>query len=236
MQSNRGIVNQLLATRFLGRIGEVLLLLFIVNFVFGVLPVQLANPAWQEKFGALFRSSTLLPLMGCALIFLCEGQARATSPPLFPLRRIQKLAPLAALGFLLLIPLQINSMYVQIRNSDNEAQKTIRDVERQLNVIRSMNSLADLEQIYKNLPSLIQPTPGLSLVEIRARLLNRGENELARLRIEANNAKSEMIRKAVADGIRDSLLCLIYAIAFYGIRTLDKSVITAASDQASSPD
>lgn len=236
MQSNRGIVNQLLATRFLGRIGDALILLFLVNIGFGLFPLRLTNPAWQETFGLLFRSSSLFALLGCALIFLCESQPRVSSPPLFPLRRIQKLAPLAALGFLLLIPLQINSMYLQIRDSDNAAQKTIRQVERQVNLIRSLNSLAEFQQFTKNLPPQLQPMPGASLIEARSRLVDRGEDELARLRIAANKAKSDMVRKAVPDAIRDSLACLIYAFAFYGIRTLDKAVITAAADQISSGD
>lgn len=231
MQSDRGITNRYLAARFLGRIGEALIFLFLVNTLFGVLPLQLFNAGWQERFAYLFRSSSFFPLLGSALIFLCESQARSAGPPFFPLRRIQKFAPLAALGFLLLIPVQINAVYTQIRDSDNEAQRTIRQVDRQVNALRGVNSLPQLQQILSRVSPDLRPQPGESIVEIRARLVDRGESELARLRIAANNAKREAVKKGVPDCIRDFLICLIYSIAFYGIRALDKSLLLSSIDK-----
>ncbi|MFN7899635.1 MAG: hypothetical protein ACK5N0_08230 [Synechococcaceae cyanobacterium] len=231
MQSDRGITNRYLAARFLGRIGEALIFLFLVNTLFGVLPLQLFNAGWQERFAYLFRSSSHFPLLGSALIFLCESQARSVGPPFFPLRRIQNLAPLAALGFLLLIPVQINAIYTQIRDSDNQAQRTIRQVDRQVNTLRNVNNLDQLQQLMSRVSPDIPLQPGESIVEIRARLVDRGETDLARLRIAANNAKRNAIKKAVPDCIRDAMICLIYAIAFYGVRTVDKSLLLSSIDK-----
>jgi hypothetical protein len=163
--------------------------------------------------------------MAAALIYLCESQAKSLSPPIFPLKRIQKLAPLAAIGFLLLIPLQINSIYLQIRNSDNEAQRTIRQVERQVAAFRAISDVSELQQITQNLPPAVRPAPGISLVEARSLLVDRGETELARLRILSSKAKGETIKRAVPDAIRDALICLIYAVAFYGLRSINFSMI-----------
>jgi hypothetical protein len=225
MQPSRGLVGRQLSARFLGRIGEALAFLFIVNILFGLFPIQLTNPGWQERTAFLIRSLSVYPLLAAALIFLCENQAKSLSPPIFPLKRIQKLAPLAALGFILLIPLQTNSIYLQIRNSDNEAQKTIRQVERQVAAFRAITNAAELQQITQNLPPIVRPAPGISLVEARSLLVDRGETELARLRILANNAKSEMIKRGVPNGIRDALICLIYSVAFYGLRFINFSMI-----------
>ena len=221
MQSDRRITNRYLSARFLGRTGEALIFLFLVNVAFNVFPLQLSDSGWQERFAYIFRTTSFFPLLGSSLIFLCEIQARsAGGPPFFPLRRIQRLAPVAALGFLMLIPLQINSVYTQIRDSDNEAQRSIRQVERQVNTISGIKSFPELQQILSRIPPDLQPQSGQSIAEIRVRLVDRAETELARLRIAANTAKRRAIEKAVPDSIRDLLMCLIYFIAFYGIRTL----------------
>ena len=225
MQHSRGLVGRQLAARFLGRIGEALAFLFIVNILFGLFPLQLTNPGWQQRVAFLIRTSSIYPLMAAALIFLCEHHAKSLSPPIFPLKRIQKLAPLAALGFILIIPLQTNSIYLQIRNSDNEAQRTIRQVDRQVAAFRAISSVSELQQITQNLPPIVRPAPGISLVEARSLLVDRGETELARLRILANKAKSEAIKRAVPDAIRDALTCLIYAVAFYGLRSINFSML-----------
>lgn len=225
MQSTRGLIGRQLAARFLGRIGEALAFIFIVNILFGLFPLQLSNPGWQERIAFLVRSLSVYPLMAAALIYLCESQAKSLSPPIFPLKRIQKLAPLAAIGFVLLIPLQINSIYLQIRNSDNEAQRTIRQVERQVAAFRAISDVSELQQITQNLPPAVRPAPGISLVEARSLLVDRGETELARLRILSSKAKSETIKRAVPDAIRDALICLIYAVAFYGLRAINFSMI-----------
>jgi len=137
-----------------------------------------------------------------------------------PLQRIQKLAPLAALGFLLLIPLQINASWSQIRTADVEAQKTIRSVERRIASVRSAARSADLRQLSQGLPADWQPLPEESLSVNRARLLGRVEPELARLRNTASRNKNAAIQKRLQDGLRDVLLSLIYAWAFLGLRPI----------------
>jgi hypothetical protein len=225
MQPTRGLIGRQLAARFLGRIGEALAFVFIINILFGLFPLQLTSPGWQERVAFLLRTLAVYPLLAAALIFLCENQAKSLSPPIFPLRRIQKLAPLAAIGFVLIIPLQTNSAYTQIRNSDNEAQKTIRQVERRVTEFTAISSLSELQQITQNLPPGVRPAPSIPLIEARALLVDRGESELARLRILSNRAKSDTIKRAVPDLIRDGLICLVYAIAFYGLRHINSSVI-----------
>jgi hypothetical protein len=225
MQPTRGLIGRQLAARFLGRIGEALAFLFIVNILFGLFPLQLANPGWQERVAFLLRTFSVYPLIAAALIFLCENQAKSLSPPIFPLKRIQKLAPLAAIGFILIIPLQASSVYTQIRNSDNEAQKTIRQVERRVTVFKAIANVSDLQQVIQTLPPSVRPDSGLPLIEARSLLVERGESELARLRIMSNRAKSETVKRAVPELIRDALICLIYAIAFYGLRHINFSTI-----------
>jgi hypothetical protein len=210
----------LLSSRVLGRLGSALILLFIINTLFGLLPLQLLNPAWQLSLADLLRTTAPFALLGSALIYLDERSRGMDNSTLLSLRRIQKLAPLAALGFLLLIPLQINATWVQIRHADSEAQKTIRSVERRIKAVQAVGSRAELLEISRGLPPDWQPLAEESLSVNRSRLLGRVYPELARLRTLANTNKSATIQKQLQDGLRDLLLSLIYAAAFYGLRPM----------------
>ncbi|MEB3362220.1 MAG: HpsJ family protein [Synechococcaceae cyanobacterium] len=207
-----------LTGRFLGRLGEALILIFIVNTLFGLFPLQLTNPGWQSNVAYLVRTSSVYPLVGSALIFLGESKSRPPSPSIFPLKRIQRLAPVVAAGFLLLIPLQTNSILTQIRNSDSLAQRAVRQLDRQVNTFRSISSLEQLQRITMSLPPDLRPAPGESLAEGRRRLVAQGESELTQMRISAEKAKREVTNKGILDSIRDGLNCLIYALAFAGLR------------------
>ena len=218
MESNRGMPSRQLTGRFLGRLGEALILIFIVNTLFGLFPLQVANPGWQSKVAYLVRASSVYPLVGSALIFLSESKSRPLSPSFLTLKRIQWLAPVVAAGFLLLIPLQTNSIFEQIRDSNNLALRAVRALDRQVNSFRSISSLEQLQQITKNLPPELRPAPGESLAEGRRRLVTQGESELTQMRINAEKSKREVTNKGVLDAIRDGLTCVIYALAFAGLR------------------
>lgn len=215
MSSSRA--DHLLTNIFLGRLGLALILLFVVNSLFGLFPLQLLDPAWQLRVADLLRTTAPFTLLGSALIYLCEAQG-GDPPSLLPLRRIQKLAPLAALGFLLLIPLQVQASWIQIRSADAEAQKTIRSVERRIDSVRTITSSSELLAISKGLPPDWQPLAGASLEVNRDRLLTRVEPELPRLRTLTSKNKDAAIQKRLQDGLRDLLLSLIYVVSFYGLR------------------
>ena len=213
-------VNRTLTNHFLGRFGGALLLLFLINTVFGLLPLQLRDPAWQLRIADLLRTTTPFALLGTALIVLCEAFDGKATPAWFTAKRLQRLAPLAALGFVLLIPLQINASWVQIRNADAEAQKTIRGVERRVAAVRAAASAEQLLELTQGLPPDWQPVPSDSLAVNRSRLLGRVEPELARLRTTAEANKSAAIQKRLQDGLRDLLLNVVYAAALFGTDTL----------------
>lgn len=210
--------DRLLSSRFLGRLGLALILLFLVNSLFGLLPFKPFSAAWQLRVADLLRTTAPFTLLGAALIYLCEGPLQGDPAPLFPLQRIRRLAPLAALGFALLIPLQISASYLQIRDADIAAQKTIRSVQRRINEVRSVASDTGLLELSQGLPVDWQPLADASLDSNRARLLGRVEPELARLRTIASNNKNTAIQQSLRDGLRDLLLSLIYAVAFFGLR------------------
>lgn len=201
----------------LRRLGQALLLIFIVNALFGLLPLQLTTPAWQLRVSELLLTTAPFTLLGTALLFLSERHMSSLAKPLLSAKRIRKLARPVTIGFLLLIPLQVTAIWTQIRSADFEAQKTIRVVESRVNTVRSVASSADLLRLSAGLPADWQPRTNGSLAENRARLLARIEPELAKLRTNAAQRKRMLIQLGLKDGTSNLLLLLIYAWAFQGV-------------------
>jgi hypothetical protein len=180
--------------------------------------LQLTNPAWQLRVTTLVLTTAPFTLLGTAILFLSERHMSSLAKPWLSAKQIRKLARPVTIGFLLLIPLQVNAIWSQIRTADFEAQKTIRAVQRRADVVKTVSSSTDLLRVSAGLPPDWQPLPKASLSENRQRLLARIEPELARLRTTVDQRKLQAIQLGLKDGTSNLLLALIYAWAFEGVR------------------
>ena len=186
MLTKTGQSNQQLPAQILGGIGEALILIYSVNILFSIFPLKLSDPIWQSQVATLLRSTSLFLLIGIALIFVCEYLNKSIKLFYFPSRRIQPLAVFAAIGFLLLIPVQCSSVYIQIRNSDNQAKLEIRQADRRISAFRAVPNLNQLRDMAKDIPPGWQYDGSVSFEDNRSRLISTSEDQLARLRIMAS--------------------------------------------------
>lgn len=205
-------------TYSLRRLGLALLALFLVNTLIGLLPLQLTTAAWQLRVIDLVLSTAPFTLLGTALLLIGERHMSRQARPLLPFKLLRKLARLAALGFLLLIPLLIHGIWTQIRSADVAAQATIRGLERRVNAVRSAGSSSELVTLSAGLPADWLPRANDTLAQNRARLLGRVEPELARLRTNVDQRKRDAIQVGLKEGSKNVLLALIYAWSLAGIR------------------
>lgn len=223
----------------LRRIGLALLALFVANNVIGLLPLEVTTPAWQLRAIDLLLSTAPFTLLGIALLFLSERHtSRSTVPPLSA-KRLCGLSRMASIAFLLLIPVLFNAIWTQIRTADFAAQATIRQLERRVKEVRAVGSSSELITLSTGLPADWQPQPAASLAQNRSRLLARVEPELARLRTNVEQRKSQAIQEGLKDGGKNALLALIYAWALGGIRHrlgLPESFDDSAMDHEESDD
>ena len=202
----------------LRRLGLALLALFVVNTLFGLLPLELTQAAWQLRAIDLLLTTAPFTLLGAALLLLSERHMHRRAQPLLSAKLLRKLARLASIGFLLLIPLLINAVWTQIRTADVAAQATIRSLERRVNGVRSAGSGSELITLSAGLPAAGQPRANDSLAVNRARLLGRIEPELAKLRTNVDQRKNQAIQVGLKEGSKNALLALIYAWAMASIR------------------
>jgi len=212
---------RLLASRF-QVFGCCLLLAYGLLVIRAALPVQLLNPAWQVAATSVLVDQAPIALVGLALLYLAEF----LDPDNFRLQArvawMGRLAILASLGFLLLVPLRAYNIWSLPRAVDSAQERRIDNasarLDRMRRAVRTASSKEDLTAQWRELsipalPAALQAQP---LPVIRAQL-NRtftqmeASLEQQRQQVQSKNAPTQTM--ALANG-RQMLASLFYALAF----------------------
>jgi hypothetical protein len=128
--------------RSLGLLALVLVLFFALQLVGALLPFQPLDPAWQWRFSKAVVSGATLPLLALALL-LIAGQLDPVDPLLKQRRRLfSQLAVAAAIGFLLLLPLQLSAGLRQQQAAGSAQLQRIVGAEQKLASLRKATAAA----------------------------------------------------------------------------------------------
>jgi hypothetical protein len=172
-----------MSVRSLGQLALALTILFLSVLVGAMFPLQPFDPIWQARFIPALINIATLPLIALALLRI--GTVLAPQDPYLKRRRIQyeQLAIAAALGFILLIPLQITSnIRLQLRNVTEQTQR-INAIESRLSAVRQAVDEA------KNSADLNARLRGLRFVDLADTEVTK---PLPELRKEVNTAFARM--------------------------------------------
>jgi hypothetical protein len=152
---NNGPIDQLSVARVSGSdllmaVGKGLFLVFLGYAIVDSLPFQLLSPNWQLRFVARLLSLGSIPLVGFACVHLAAILNPANSLYRQSLVKVRQWAVAAAIGFLLLIPLQGFATWRTYTDAKANQQTLIRQANRRVaplkRVIESATSTADLQQ------------------------------------------------------------------------------------------
>jgi hypothetical protein len=210
----------LLSAPGLGVVALVLFVLFASLVAPALFPLQLLDPAWQLRLAGTLINTAAFPLLGLALL-----QIAAELGPHDPLlknraRLCSQLAVAAALGFLLLLPLQTLAG-LQTSRSLNQAQATrIQGAEAKLKALRQVVAGAasndDLNQQLQKLngpvlgpADIAQPLPLLK-AQVAA-VLDQAALQISRER-EASQPRTPLL--LLPDLLRKALASLALALGF----------------------
>ena len=149
-ESSRYCTPVLLSAPGLSVVALVLFVLFASLVAPALFPLQVLDPAWQLRLAGTLINTAAFPLLGLALL-----QIAAELGPHDPLLKSRaslcsQLAVAAALGFLLLLPLQTIAGLRTSRTVNNAQAARIQGAEAKLKVLRQAvagaTSNADLNQ------------------------------------------------------------------------------------------
>lgn len=141
-----------------GRLSAVAITLFCVFIatVLGqVLPLQLLDPVWQLKFAGALINNAPLALVGLA--FLHVATRLEPGNPLLAerLSTLARLAQITALGFLLLVPLQLMAVGQTLKAHQNVQNRQLIIAERRIaDVRRAINGATTVGQLQAELVRL----------------------------------------------------------------------------------
>lgn len=226
--SSSGISNSSISTSstsmgpLLHALALVLLAVFLISVLTALFPLQLLSAEWQLGLVAALINNANLALVAGLLIPL--GYAFDLSSERLRRRRalVRSWALAAAIGFLLLIPVQILSGWNYYQAVANRFEnQSDRSVKRLASVRDAISSAPSQEELQKRMIALLGPRAVLSplqqrlpLPELRQQLIQQTELASTQLqrRLEVQNRlKPDRVLK---ESLRLIALAITYAIGF----------------------
>lgn len=212
--------------RRLGVIAIALFVLYVASVLARIIPVRLFLPSWQLDFAAALIDAGPTALLGLVLIHLAHHIDPHNAGLQARRRRAANLAIAAALGFLLLIPLDIYAVWAGLKNLQLTRTRVEADATRKVaqfrQVIDAASTPADLQQRLATIgvPPLKPADLRQPLPQLKQRLLeniDRAEANLASRRADSGAVFREgtwsVLQSALKLGVSSLALALAFAAA-----------------------
>ncbi len=208
--------------RLLAVLSIVLLVVFLASVLSTALPPRLLDPQWQLALVAALINSAYLALMGALLLPLAVWVDPGNQRLRARRNALRRWALAAALGFLLLVPLQGLAGWRLYSTVKGSRQEQLSQASQKLADLRqAISSATSHQQLQARVQLLFGPNAGLSpserrtpIGELRPMLLARAEQASRQLmqQIEAQAAiKPDQLLK---ESLRITISALAYAIGF----------------------
>jgi hypothetical protein len=197
-----------------------LFIVFLAILLAAMLPLEILDSRWQVKVISALLGSASLPLVGVVLILFANFIDEGVSPFGSKISLFRRLAGFAAIGFLLLIPLQITAGSRLLNQQSGNEVTQLKTLQRAADAIRLANSEADLKTALRQLPgapSNLDRPLAAPLPQIKNALISRLDPAIKRLQTQVDEAKQNRLQQALGIWIRDAGMAAGYAIGFSGL-------------------
>ncbi|MCS5700115.1 hypothetical protein NZK32_13810 [Cyanobium sp. FGCU-52] len=211
----------LLLARQLRVFGIVLLVLYGANCLSDILPLQLLNPLWQIGVANSLVNNAGIAGTGVILLHLANYVDQDTGSALALRKTIAGLSTMAALGFLLLIPLQISAVTRGLLNVRVSLAQQVKSIDQQANRFRTeISNAATAPELEARMVAISGPVPGPEdlrrpLPELKQSLLKLVDLESTRLKGNISSVSLRDETWALAEQtLRLSISALALALGF----------------------
>ena len=201
-------------------VGYALILVFLAQLVAALFPVALLQPQWIVRMSATLRGTASLPLLGTVLLLLANMIDGSVSPSSRQLTLIRRIATLAAIGFLLLIPLQSYGTVRTINAQVQERQGQLKQVVSAANQLQNAKTEQELREAIRAIPGgeqLANRPLGADVQTVKTFLLERIRPTVKRLENQLKENQSKALQNLVIPLLRDGVISLAYALGFAGM-------------------
>lgn len=207
-------------TRSLGPLAVCFFVVFATIVAGSALPPQLLDPAWQLRLSSTLINTALLPLVALALVQIASVLDPKDQQLKERRRQYSRLAVIASIGFLFLVPLDVSAVLRQQNSQLKDQAGRIASSEHRLAALRlALKDSGTREQLIQrlrliNAPILAPADQTSSLPEIKAKLgpiLDQAQNEITRQRASLPTLP---IAALLPDILRNSIASLALAAGF----------------------
>ncbi len=205
------------AARFTFWVGVSLVGVFLLPLI-NLAPARFTDPAWQLNLISLLMSNGVWSLVGALLI--CLSRLLNQNDRMIRNRALQirNLASWVALGWVLLIPLQLFLSTRLINTLSGREIGEIQNVQRVSRLISRANSEDDLRAALTQIPNQ-SPMPRLtvSLDVAKTNILGQMQRNLNAAKSRQEQRSSQRWQTWLKEAFRNSIQCLILAFGFLAI-------------------
>jgi len=203
----------------LDRVAVVLIGIYIILFIAAVIPPNISDPRWAITILDSLRAVAYLPLIGGALILFANHLDRRSAIITQHRNWVRKFAPLAALGFFLIIPLQGLAYYNVFRMAKSETTQKISKLERAKAMIRYAQDENTLNSAAREvgIQNISQPKPTDSIIPLKEQILAQLNTETSRLQFQSDKSDRKILQGLILQWIRDGVVALLYGFGFGGL-------------------
>jgi hypothetical protein len=197
-----------------------LILVFLAQIIAALFPIALLQPEWMVRFSGTIRGIASLPLMALGLIMLANMIDVNVMPSCSHLKIFRRIASLAAIGFLLLIPLQTYGALAGIRSQLQQGQAQLNSLTSAAELVKNASNEPQLRDAIRAIPGAdgVADQPlGADVKTIKSALLNKLRESTNRLQTQLDDSKTKAIESIIPPLIRDAIISLAYAIGFAGM-------------------
>lgn len=219
------------AARYTHWVGLALLGSFLAGLI-NALPPRLIDPAWQLNLIGLLLSSGGIALIGALLICLARVFDQNDHQIQKRTQLVRNLATWVALGWLLLIPLQLFLGVRLINSQGSNELGQIEAIERVAKAVRDANSEFELRKAMALVPNQ-PPLPPLTvpLPVAKANLLAQFQKTINTAKNNQDLGSANRLQIWLKEAFRNSIQSLLLAMGFLAIgkhRLLDEFPKTKA--------
>jgi hypothetical protein len=197
-----------------------LILVFLAQIITALFPIALLQPEWMVRFSGSLRGIASLPLMALGLIMLANMIDDKVMPSSSHLQLLRRIASLAAIGFLLLIPLQTYGSVAGIRSQLQQNQAQLNSLTSAAELVQNASNESQLRDAIRAIPGAdgVADQPlGADVKTIKSALLDKLRESTNGLQNQLDNSKTKAIESIIPPLIRDAIISLAYAIGFAGM-------------------
>ncbi len=200
--------------------GVALLAYFLVDLAFQAWPVGLLKPAWLDQMSGFLVGRSATPLIGVLFVAAASEVDHRSTALAKRSEHVRRLAVWVAIGYLLLIPVQIYAGVKLLGEQQRNATEQLSQARRAMEAIQDSTTELELRRAYERIPGNKAPLPEqlpLPLSTVKGRLMDAMDARSKKAQYDFDQRMSSLWQRSLALLVGNVMRMLILFVGFAAI-------------------